>query len=151
MSLVLEMMRNRRMITAHTDRMLQDFMLAWNVSDFDAVIDTHLLSEQEIADLLSKELKLDRLYMISPDMVDESVVRLVPFEKAREKRLLPLRKVGKKIEVAMANPTDVESIQWLEEILNTEIAPVVVELRDVLNMVHECYPLDAQIPSLEAR
>ncbi len=58
--------------------------------------------------------------------VDPKILRLVPGEVARKHLVLPLRRVGRKLTVAMANPSDLGAIDDLKFITRFEIDPVIV-------------------------
>ncbi len=58
--------------------------------------------------------------------VEERILRLVPEEVAMKHRVLPLRKAGRTLTVAMANPTDMGAIDNLKFITRYEIEPVIV-------------------------
>ena len=58
--------------------------------------------------------------------VEDKILRLVPEQVAMKHRVLPLRKVGRTLTVAMANPTDMGAIDNLKFITRYEIEPVVV-------------------------
>jgi type IV pilus assembly protein PilB len=58
--------------------------------------------------------------------VDPKIVRLVPAEQAFKHLVLPLRRVGRMLTVAMANPTDAGAINTLKFITRHDIEPVIV-------------------------
>ncbi len=58
--------------------------------------------------------------------VDPKILRLVPADVARKHLVLPLRRVGRKLTVAMANPSDLGAIDDLKFITRFEIDPVIV-------------------------
>ncbi len=58
--------------------------------------------------------------------VDPKILRLIPGEVARKHLVLPLRRVGRKLTVAMANPSDLGAIDDLKFITRFEIDPVIV-------------------------
>jgi uncharacterized protein (TIGR02996 family) len=66
-----------------------------------------------------------------------SVIELVPESVARENLVVPLDLNGRDLQVAMADPTDHDTLQKLEFILNKEIVPVKVD-RDAIAAAIEC-------------
>ena len=82
------------------------------------------IGEQELALALSKEHKvpavdLDRVKL------DPKVVKLIPPELAIKHLVLPLRRVGRTLTVAMVNPTDLGVIDDLKFITRFDIEPVI--------------------------
>jgi type IV pilus assembly protein PilB len=83
------------------------------------------LTEVELARALGRFYKvpavdLDRM------AVDPRLIRLVPAEQAIKHMVLPLRRVGRILTVAMADPTDAGAIDNLKFITRHDIEPVVV-------------------------
>jgi type IV pilus assembly protein PilB len=59
-------------------------------------------------------------------VIDPKIVRLVPAAQALKHLVLPLRRVGRTLTVAMANPTDGGAIDNLKFITRHDIEPVIV-------------------------
>jgi type IV pilus assembly protein PilB len=58
--------------------------------------------------------------------VDPKIIKLIPAEQAWKHLVLPLRRVGRMLTVAMANPTDAGAIDTLKFITRHDIEPVIV-------------------------
>ena len=58
--------------------------------------------------------------------VDPRIIKLVPVEQAMKHLVLPLRRVGRVLTVAMANPTDASAIDTLKFLTRHDIEPVIV-------------------------
>ena len=58
--------------------------------------------------------------------VDERILRLVPGQLALKHQVLPLRRKGRTLVLAMANPTDASAIDNLKFVTRHDIEPVVV-------------------------
>ncbi|NJD11198.1 MAG: type IV-A pilus assembly ATPase PilB [Gemmatimonadetes bacterium] len=58
--------------------------------------------------------------------VDPRIIKLVPVEQAMKYLVLPLRRVGRVLTVAMANPTDAGAIDTLKFLTRHDIEPVIV-------------------------
>jgi type IV pilus assembly protein PilB len=58
--------------------------------------------------------------------VDPRIIKLVPAEQAMKHLVLPLRRVGRVLTVAMANPTDAGAIDTLKFLTRHDIEPVIV-------------------------
>ncbi len=72
--------------------------------------------------------------------LDEKILRLIPGEIALKHLVLPLRRVGRRLTVAMVDPSDLGAIDDVKFITRYEIEPVIVgefSLREVLERVHE--------------
>jgi type IV pilus assembly protein PilB len=83
------------------------------------------MQEADLTRALAKQYRvpavdLDRV------VVDARIIKLVPAEQALKHLVLPLRRVGRMLTVAMANPTDAGAIDNLKFITRHDIEPVIV-------------------------
>ena len=83
------------------------------------------MQETELTRTLAKQYRvpavdLDRV------TVDPRIIKLVPVEQAMKHLVLPLRRVGRVLTVAMANPTDAGAIDTLKFLTRHDIEPVIV-------------------------
>jgi type IV pilus assembly protein PilB len=82
------------------------------------------IAEADLTRALAKQYRvmavdLDRV------VVDPRIIKLVPAEQALKHLVLPLRRVGRVLTVAMANPTDGGAIDNLKFITRHDIEPVI--------------------------
>jgi type IV pilus assembly protein PilB len=83
------------------------------------------MQETELTRTLARQYRvpavdLDRV------IVDPRIIKLVPVEQAMKHLVLPLRRVGRVLTVAMANPTDASAIDTLKFLTRHDIEPVIV-------------------------
>ncbi|MEX1183562.1 MAG: type IV-A pilus assembly ATPase PilB [Gemmatimonadota bacterium] len=83
------------------------------------------MPEAELTRALAKQYRvpavdLDRV------VIDPKIIKLIPAEQAHKHLVLPLRRVGRMLTVAMANPTDAGAIDNLKFITRHDIEPVIV-------------------------
>jgi type IV pilus assembly protein PilB len=86
-------------------------------------------------------------------VVDPRILRLVPAEQAVKHLVLPLRRVGRTLTVAMVNPTDASAIDNLKFITRHDIEPVIVgefTLRKSLEQYYQVKDDDALGQLLES-
>jgi type IV pilus assembly protein PilB len=98
-----------------------------------------LVAEEALTRMLSKQYRVPAIEL-DKVKVDEKILRLIPDELAFKHLVLPLRRVGRTLTVAMVNPTDIGAIDDLKFITRHEIEPVVVgefTLREHLEAYYE--------------
>jgi len=83
------------------------------------------VAEEELTRMLSKQYRVPAVDLEKVD-VDSKILRLVPGDMAFKHLVLPLRKVGRTLTVAMANPSDLSAIDDLKFVTRFEIEPVIV-------------------------
>lgn len=90
-----------------------------------ALVKLGLVAEDQLTRALAKQFRVPAVDL-EKVKIEEKILRLVPEEVAMKHRVLPLRKVGRTLTVAMANPTDMGAIDNLKFITRYEIEPVIV-------------------------
>ncbi len=63
--------------------------------------------------------------------IDPQTVQLIPIEKAVQYRMLPLSREGNRLQLAMADPEDLQAVENAALITGMKIEPVAVERRDL--------------------
>jgi type IV pilus assembly protein PilB len=90
-----------------------------------ALIKLGYISEDELTRMLARQFKVAAVDL-NRITIEPRIIKLVPSEVAMKHLLLPLRRVGRTLTVAMANPTDATAIDILKFITRHDIEPVVV-------------------------
>jgi len=83
------------------------------------------VAEEELTRMLAKQYRVPAVDLAKVT-VDPKIIKLVPMDVARKHFVLPLRRVGRMLTVAMTNPTDFSAIDALKFITRLEIEPVIV-------------------------
>ncbi|MBI4540535.1 MAG: type IV-A pilus assembly ATPase PilB [Gemmatimonadetes bacterium] len=83
------------------------------------------VAEDELTRMLARQYRVPAVDLDKVN-VDPKVIKLVPADVALKHLVLPLRRVGRTLTVAMANPTDLGAIDDLKFITRYDIEPVVV-------------------------
>ncbi len=90
-----------------------------------ALVKLGFLGEEELTRMLARYYRVPAVDLNRVE-VDPKIIRLVPGEVALKHLVLPLRRVGRTLTVAMVNPTDLGAIDDLKFVTRFEIDPVVV-------------------------
>lgn len=97
----------------------------------DILISKNIASSKYIIGLLSKYYGVDRVNL-SEFSPDETVVRLIPEDAARARRVSVFRKnENGSFDVAMENPSDLETIEFLSNLLKGQINPYLATSEDL--------------------
>ena len=83
------------------------------------------VGENELTRMLSKQYRLPAVDLEKVD-VDAKIYKLIDGELAYKHLVLPLRRVGRTLTVAMANPSEMEAIDVLRFKTRYDIEPVIV-------------------------
>jgi len=105
-----------------------------------ALVKLEMVAEDELTRALAKQFRVPAVDL-DKVQVEEKILKLVPEDVAMKHRVLPLRKVGRTLTVAMANPTDVGALDNLKFITRFEIEPVIVGEYTLQKHLEEYYGL----------
>ncbi len=90
-----------------------------------ALVHLGFVQEEELTRMLAKQYRVPAVDL-EKITVDSKILKLVPSNVAQKHMVLPLRRVGRMLTVAMTNPTDFSAIDDLKFISKLEIEPVIV-------------------------
>jgi len=129
---------------------VQKYAERWSCSYFQALLETGVVSETDIADILALIAHVPRLHGISSQDISSVVIGALPFDSAREIQAIPVAQVegSSKIEVAVANPLDAAAMERLRREAKSEIVLAVGERSDIVSAIDGCYPLKDRWPSV---
>ncbi len=90
-----------------------------------ALVKLGFIKEEELTRTLARQYRVPAVDL-ERVTVEDRIVRLIPGDVAFRHLVLPLRRVGRTLTVAMANPSDLGAIDDLKFITRLEVEPVVV-------------------------
>ncbi len=90
-----------------------------------ALVKLGFVAEEELTRMLARQYRVPAVDL-DKVTVDEKVLRLIPSDVAHKHLVLPLRRVGRTLTVALTNPTDFGAIDDLKFITKLDIEPVLV-------------------------
>lgn len=90
-----------------------------------ALVKLGFVAEEELTRMLAKQYRVPAVDLEKIE-VPEKILNLIKPEVANKHLVLPLRRVGRNLTVAMTNPTDFSAIDDLKFITKMEIEPVIV-------------------------
>lgn len=150
-STILDLFVKADLLTKSDKKLVSRFMERWDLDAYHALLSTHILSEEELANHLSHCLSLERLEQITKDQFDAGVIDLVDYLFALRWSCFPLRispENERRFEVALADPTNTAAIEQLAKQTNKEIKISVATKSEILNAVCNFYPFEKQFESL---
>jgi MSHA biogenesis protein MshE len=102
------------------------------------LIDDSMATEQSIASALAQQLRLP-FVDLTLDLIDLPTAKLLTETQARRYRSLPISQLSGVVRLAVADPTDFQSLDDVERLIGLEIEPVVVtetRLHAALDRLH---------------
>lgn len=106
-----------------------------------------VVNEQQIIDLLSQQLKIQK-YHPEKFPLDVALVRHIPIEIAQKYQIAPLKKKGRLLTIAMVDPLDINAMDTIEVLTNSEVEPVVCSEREVNQIINGLYGMQSGLSSV---
>jgi len=97
-----------------------------------------IVSGAQIVDLVSQQLKIKKY---SPDKypIDMSLSKVIPLDMVQKYQLAPLHKSRFLLTVAMTDPMDIEALDAIEVLTNTEVEAVICTDQELNHLIGSIY------------
>jgi general secretion pathway protein E len=105
----------------------------------EVLLRTHVLTESDILRGVAAQLDLPFLPSVKPEECDPEMAAKVPINFAKQHRLMPIRRVGRGVEVAVADPLDVHALDDVRRVLGAEILTIVAPGQSILEAINKIY------------
>jgi type IV pilus assembly protein PilB len=97
------------------------------------------IDEEKLLTFLSQQYHVPAINLHLYQTIDPAVIKLVPSELVRKHMVLPLKRVGSTLTVAMADPTNVFGLDDLKFRTNYSIQPVIASESALLQAIAKYY------------
>ena len=105
-----------------------------------------LVGEYNLVETLSKQLNIDK-YNSDRYPFDPSLSQLIPVEYAQKYQLAPIRKKGRLLTIATADPLDINALDTIERMTNCEVEPSVGTEREINQLISNLYGIQSGMNS----
>ncbi len=128
------------------------FMRAWSVSAFDALLESHVFSEQVLAEILARNLRLPTMAHLAAEDICVESLRDWSYDQAKTYCCLPV--VNKLVQgshkklIAVSDPSRPMLAGALTQAFGVDYAVVLVPQCEVVRAIDEYYPLALQLSML---
>lgn len=147
MSLLLDLERNEYLGRTNV-RVIEQYCLRWGVSAYHALLETHVLTEHDLADAVAETYGAERVYSFDRADVDYHVLSRVSYAEAIQFQCcVPHRDEKGCYLVYLVDPTDPKILAYLDQNL-VAYKLVVVDLTLLTRSIEESYPIEFQLPTL---
>jgi type IV pilus assembly protein PilB len=106
-----------------------------------------IVGEHQMVEMLSKQLKIEKY---SPDKypLDVSLAQILPLEFAQKYQVAPLRKRGRLLTVCTTDPLDINALDAIEMLTNSEVEPAVATEREVIQLITSIYGVQSGLGTM---
>src|SRR5260370_32674035 len=103
-----------------------------------SLVQLGFLSDEDVTNFLSRQYGVPAINL-SYFEIDGSVVKLVPYDTAKRYQILPLRRVGASLTIAMVDPTNVFAMDDIKFMTGFNIEPVVASEAAIMEGIEKAY------------
>ncbi len=97
-----------------------------------------VVREEQLVDLLARQLKVPR-YEPEKYPITMELAGLIPVDVAQRHRVVPLQKKAGTITLGMSDPTDVDSMDTIEQLTRCEVIPLICTGREINQLTNSLY------------
>ncbi|MDD4201892.1 MAG: ATPase, T2SS/T4P/T4SS family [Candidatus Omnitrophica bacterium] len=144
MSQLINALLKENLITAEQLEDAKDKQMGEKKPIHEVLCEMGFVKEEDVLNILSKVFGF-QLLDIKKEKIDPSVVKMIPYDKAKKWGVFPLRKENEKIVVAMSDPLDVITIDEIRIMVNAEVKPILATKKDIANLCETHYQMDEAI------
>ncbi|MEK6373776.1 MAG: hypothetical protein AABO58_13900 [Acidobacteriota bacterium] len=103
------------------------------------LVDLKFIDENVLAAFLSKQIDVPCISLLHID-IPKKILRRMTRNSALECQSIPVRVEGERLEVAMVDPTDAETIARVEKIVGMPVTPLIAPESSIQTMIERFYP-----------
>ncbi|OPZ30117.1 MAG: Type II secretion system protein E [Lentisphaerae bacterium ADurb.BinA184] len=136
--LILDLLTSRGFISDKQAEEVRQRAEEKNVSAVEALTELHHMAEDQVMTILASEYGMDT-FDLSDYKIPPEAIKAVPADVARQYRVVPVMDNDGTVVVAMADPTDLETLDALRYILKTDVEGVIApkkQIEQALNLYY---------------
>lgn len=108
------------------------------------IVEEKMISEDDLVKVLSTQLGYAHVWL-RKGLIDPKIVKIIPKDKAKLYRVIPMFKVNSDLTIAAADPQAVYVFDELAKITKCTIKPILARGSDILQAIDTYYDNDMQI------
>lgn len=128
--------------------MLKKFVDQWKCSPLQAIVDTRILTETDLANGLAKIFQVDRLYSLRSHRIDDQSMKLLSYKEAKENVAVLLVDDSGRYDLVIGDPSDQGYLDSLKKKSGVAFTLAVGERSEIVRAIDEKYSLAAQLPTI---
>lgn len=109
------------------------------------IIDLGFIKEDELLQVLSKQMAIPHIWL-RKGLIDPGIINIIPAEKARLYKIMPMFKVKTNLILATSDPQAIFVVDEIEEMTGLTVQPVLTRYEDIGKAIEEYYGGTVEIP-----
>jgi general secretion pathway protein E/type IV pilus assembly protein PilB len=104
----------------------------------ESLVAEHIISQQLIADVLAEEFNMETVDLADTRVSSEALA-VLPYELASRYKVIPLEADDSEVELAVADPLDMDAIDSISHVIKRSIVSRVAPLEEIEKAIHQYY------------
>lgn len=104
----------------------------------ETLVDEHTLTPMQISEVLAEEFNMD-VVDLSDVRISSEALEVVPYELANRYKVVPLEADASEVEIAIADPLDMDAIDSVSHVIQRSVTCRVAPLVDIEKAIHQYY------------
>jgi type IV pilus assembly protein PilB len=104
----------------------------------ESLVAEHVVSQQQIAQVLAEEFNMETVDL-SDTRVSAEALAVVPYELANRYKVIPLEADDSEVELAVADPLDMDAIDSISHVIKRSVVSRVAPLEEIEKAIHQYY------------
>jgi len=149
-SRILDILSEIKAISDDSLTLVRNFQEKWNLDDYDAVIESNVVSPEDLKNIVAKELRLQSIDSIGTICTSEECLKLINFQMALKWYVLPIgtTDTGRKktLKLVISDPTSNELKEEIKKETGCLLDLVVGTRSEIHQAIFTDYPVEQQMP-----
>jgi len=103
------------------------------------LVRNHAVTEEDMLLTLAFQVDLPFMKELRPELCDRELAARIPIGFARQHRLIPVRRVGRQVEIAVADPLDVHALDDVRRAIGSELTVLVAPSSLIIEAINKVY------------
>ncbi len=104
----------------------------------ESLVAEHIVSQQQIAEVLAEEFNMETVDL-ADTRVSTQALEVVPYELANRYKVIPLEADDSEVELAVADPLDMDAIDSISHVIKRSVVSRVAPLEEIEKAIHQYY------------
>lgn len=128
--------------TSLTEAQLEEGLMVQkekNIKLGEALVQLRFLKNEDILKAISIQLGIPYLSVLRTDEVPLDLMRKIPINFAKKNELLPFKKEGDELQVAIADPININALDDLRILMGLSIRPIIASSGQIVEAINDLY------------
>ncbi|MEO0239191.1 MAG: type IV-A pilus assembly ATPase PilB [candidate division WOR-3 bacterium] len=144
---VVSVLLKYRLIDEATAMKIREEVKRTNKSPYKVIQEMGLMTEEQLLKILSREFKV-QIAELGEEPIDPTLVQLVPRDFCEKNEVFPLKRKGRVLFVAMADPTKWDVLDNLRFLTNFSVEPLLMSPEKIQNLIVKAYGEKSEVSEI---